>query len=78
MSNFAEIQARFDLQTNKTGLAQLVRFSVMELTHSDLNLRFNISVTFMTNYSFSPVVDDVPVDKTLFVIDFVNFKIKPT
>jgi hypothetical protein len=78
MSNFAEIQARFDLQTNKTGLAQLVRFSVMELTHSDLNLRFDISVTFMTNYSFSPVVDDVPIDKTLLVIDFVNFKIKPT
>jgi hypothetical protein len=35
------------------GLAQLVRFLVMELTYSDLNLRFDMSVIFTTNYSFS-------------------------
>jgi hypothetical protein len=35
------------------GLAQLVRFLVMELTYSDLNLRFDMSVVFTTNYSFS-------------------------
>jgi hypothetical protein len=35
------------------GLAQLVRFLVVELTHLGLNPRFNMGVTFMTNYSFS-------------------------
>jgi hypothetical protein len=35
------------------GLAQLIRFLVVELTHPDLNPRFKIDVTFITNYSFS-------------------------
>jgi hypothetical protein len=34
-------------------LVQLIRFLMVELTYSDLNFRFNISVIFMTNYSFS-------------------------
>jgi hypothetical protein len=35
------------------GLAQLVRFLLVELTHPDLNTRFDIGVAFMTNYFFS-------------------------
>jgi hypothetical protein len=47
----------------------------VELTHSTLNPRFNISVVFTANYSFS--VGDVPVDNvTLLVTDFVNLNIK--
>jgi hypothetical protein len=58
-------------------LAQLVRFLVVKLTHSNLNSRFDMSAIFMTNY-FS-VGDDVSVDsKTLLVTDFVNLKTKPT
>jgi hypothetical protein len=33
--------------------AQLVRFIVLELIQPDLNIRFNMCVIFMTNYSFS-------------------------
>jgi hypothetical protein len=57
-------------------LAQLVRFLVMEIIHSVLNSKFNMSVTFMTNYSL--VGADVSVDSnTLLVTDFVNLQIKP-
>jgi hypothetical protein len=35
------------------GLAQLVSFLVVELTHSCFNPRFNMSVAFIINYSFS-------------------------
>jgi hypothetical protein len=35
------------------GLAQLVRFLVVELTYSDSNFIFDMSVTFTANYSFS-------------------------
>jgi hypothetical protein len=35
------------------GLAQLVRFLVVELIHSDLNTKFDIDVIFTINYSFS-------------------------
>jgi hypothetical protein len=35
------------------GLAQLVRFLVMELIHTILNSRFDMSVAFMANYFFS-------------------------
>jgi hypothetical protein len=31
----------------------LVKFLVVELTHSDLNPRFNVSVTFTANYFFN-------------------------
>jgi hypothetical protein len=40
------------------------------------NLRFDMSVIFMVNYSFSG--SDVPVDsETFLVTDSVNLKIKP-
>jgi hypothetical protein len=32
------------------GLAQLVRFLVVELIYSGLNIRFDMSVAFITNY----------------------------
>jgi hypothetical protein len=35
------------------GLAQLVRFLVVELTHPGLNPRFDMCVAFTVNYSFS-------------------------
>jgi hypothetical protein len=38
---------------SRVGLTQLVRFLVVKITHSYLNSRFDMSVTFMTNYYFS-------------------------
>jgi hypothetical protein len=38
---------------SRVGLAQLVRFIVVELIHLGSNTRFDMSVAFMTNYSFS-------------------------
>jgi hypothetical protein len=59
------------------GLAQLVRFLVVELTYPGSNLRFNMCVAFMAN--ILSVIDDVSIDsKTLLVTDFVNLNIKPT
>jgi hypothetical protein len=61
---------------SRVGLAQLVRFLVVELTHSSSNPRFNMVVAFMTNYFL--VGGNVLIDsETLLVIDFVNLKIKP-
>jgi hypothetical protein len=58
------------------GFSQLVRFLVVKLTHSDLNLTFDMCIVFITNY-FS-VGGDVSIDsETLLVINFVNLKIKP-
>jgi hypothetical protein len=37
----------------RVSLAQLVRFLVVELIHADLNIRFDMCVTFTANYSFS-------------------------
>jgi hypothetical protein len=37
----------------RVGIAQLVRLIAVELIHSDLNSRFDISVLFITNYFFS-------------------------
>jgi hypothetical protein len=37
----------------RVDLVQLVRFLVVKLTHSDLNSRFNMSIIFTVNYSFS-------------------------
>jgi phosphate starvation-inducible membrane PsiE len=34
------------------GLTQLVRFLVVELNHSGLNIIFDMNVVFMTNYFF--------------------------
>jgi hypothetical protein len=42
-----------DNSLNIKGLAQLVRFLVVELTHQCLNPRFDMDVTFTTNYFFS-------------------------
>jgi hypothetical protein len=52
------------------GLAQLVRFLMVELTHPDSNRRFDMSVVFTANYFFT--VDS----ETLLVTDFMNLKIK--
>jgi hypothetical protein len=35
------------------GIEQLIRFLVVELIHPVLNLRFDMSVAFTANYSFS-------------------------
>jgi hypothetical protein len=37
----------------RVGLAQLVRFLVVELTHLVSNPRFDMGVAFTANYSFS-------------------------
>jgi hypothetical protein len=37
----------------RVGLAQLVRFIVVELIHLDSNTRFDMCVVFTTNYSFN-------------------------
>jgi hypothetical protein len=58
------------------GLAQLVRFLVVELTHPGSNPKFDMCVAFTANYSFSG--GNVPVDsETLLMTDFMNLKIKP-
>jgi hypothetical protein len=38
---------------SRVGLAQLVRFLVVKLTHPGSNPKFGMSVTFTANYSFS-------------------------
>jgi hypothetical protein len=40
-------------QFGRVDLAQLVRFLVVELTHIDLNFKFDMSVIFTANYFFS-------------------------
>jgi hypothetical protein len=51
------------------GLAQLVRFLVVELIYPDSNFRFDMCVAFTANYSFSG--GDVPVNSdALLVTDF--------
>jgi hypothetical protein len=61
---------------DRVALTQLVRFLVVELTHTDSNPKFDISVVFTANYFL--VGGDIPVDnETFLVTDFVNFKIKP-
>jgi hypothetical protein len=53
----------------------VVRFLVVELPHSILNIRFDICVVFTDNY-FS-VGGDISVDSNAFLVtDFVNLKIK--
>jgi hypothetical protein len=41
------------LSVTRVGLVQLVRFLLVELIYLGLNLRFDMSVIFMINYSFS-------------------------
>jgi hypothetical protein len=57
------------------GLAQLVRFLVVELIHPGSNHRFDMNVAFTANYFFSGRRRPVN-SKTLLVTDFVNLKIK--
>jgi hypothetical protein len=64
--------SHLSISTIRVGLVQLVRFLVVELTLSYLNLRFDMSVTFIANYSFSGRLDS----KTLLVTNFVNLNIK--
>jgi hypothetical protein len=46
---------------------------VVKLTHLGSNSRFDMSVVFTANYSFSG--DDVPIDSdALLVTDFVNLR----
>jgi hypothetical protein len=45
----------------KLGLAQMVRFFVVESAHLSLNFRFNVSVTYLRLIILS-MVGDVPVD----------------
>jgi hypothetical protein len=52
-----------------------VRFLLMELIYTCLNLKFDTCVIFMTNYFL--VGDNILVDSdALLVIDFMNLKIK--
>jgi hypothetical protein len=37
----------------RVGLAQLIKFLVVKLIHPDSNLKFDICVVFIVNYSFS-------------------------
>jgi hypothetical protein len=56
-------------------LDYLIRFIVVELIYPYLNLKFDMSVVFMANYSFS--WRRHPLDsETLLMTDFVNLKIK--
>jgi hypothetical protein len=41
------------LYTGKVCLVQLVRFLIVKLIYLDLNLKFDMSVIFTINYSFS-------------------------
>ncbi len=60
------------------GLAQLVEFLVVELTHPGSNPRFDMGVIFTANYSFSGG-GDISIDsETFLVTDFVTIKIKST
>jgi hypothetical protein len=59
----------------QVSLTQLIRFLVVKLIHLNLNSRFDMNVVFMTNYFLVGV--DIPIDsKSLFMIDFINLKIK--
>jgi hypothetical protein len=60
----------------RAGLTQLIRFLVMELTHPGSNPKFDVSVVFTANYSFSGG-GDISIDsETLLVTEFVTTKIK--
>jgi hypothetical protein len=59
----------------RVGLAQLVRFLMVELINSGLISKFDMCVIFIPNYSFSG--NRHPIDnETLLMTDFVNLKIK--
>jgi hypothetical protein len=52
-SNFYVVSASKIIYSSRVGLAQLIRFLMVELTYSGLNFRFNMCVIFMANYSSS-------------------------
>jgi hypothetical protein len=54
----------------------MVRFLVVELTHLDLNFRFDVDVVYL-RLIILLVVGDVIIDSETCLTDFVNFKIKP-
>jgi hypothetical protein len=50
---------------------------MIDLSNSDLNLIFDMSVVFMINCFLSDRRRDVPIDNETFLVnDFVNLKIK--
>jgi hypothetical protein len=50
---------------------------MIDLSNSDLNLIFDMSVVFMINYFLSDRRRDVPIDNETFLMNnFVNLKIK--
>jgi hypothetical protein len=57
------------------GLTQLIRFLVVNLTHANLNFRFDICIIFMTNILL--MVGGIFIDgDALLMTDFINLKIK--
>jgi hypothetical protein len=48
-----QLKINIIIYKSQSGLAQLVRFLVIKLTHPDLNTRFDMSVIFTANYSLS-------------------------
>jgi hypothetical protein len=56
----------------------MVKLLVVELTHTDLNLKFDINITYLRLITLL-VIGDISTDNdTPLIIDFINFKIKPT
>jgi hypothetical protein len=50
---------------------------MIDLSNSDLNLIFDMSIVFMINYFLSDRRRDVPIDNETFLMNnFVNLKIK--
>jgi hypothetical protein len=60
----------------KVVLIQLFRFLVVELIYSDSNSKFDMSIIFTTNYSFSERHVSVSSD-ALLMTHFMNLKIRP-
>jgi hypothetical protein len=48
-----KIVCMINIVIRRVGLAQVVRFLMVVLTNSGLNTRFDMSVIFLANYSFS-------------------------
>jgi hypothetical protein len=51
----------------RLSLAHMVRFLMLELTHTSSHFRFHIRVVFTTTYIFS-MVNDIPIDNETHVI----------
>jgi hypothetical protein len=46
-------QPSMKFHSGRVDLVRLIRFLVVKLIHSDLNSKFDMSVTFTANYSFN-------------------------